>query len=159
MRFKHVTFIYVLLVLLCIISCAKRGSITGGPKDEDPPVFVKASPPNLSTSFRANEIKIYFNELVKIQDIQKVIISPPMGIKPEISPIGYGAKFIRVRFKDTLRAETTYNINFGSSIVDNNESNALPFFQYVFSTGKVLDSLTFNGSIKDAGVLYTPVKG
>lgn len=150
MQHKGVNFLSVLFCFFLVFSCAKRGSITGGPKDEEPPVFVKASPPNLSTSFKAKEIRIYFDELVTINDAQKVIVSPPMENKPDITPIGYPAKFIRVRFKDSLLPETTYNINFGSSIVDNNEKNELGFFQYVFSTGKVLDSLTFKGSVRDA---------
>jgi len=88
--------------------------------------------------------------LVTIQDANQVIVSPPMKIKPEVTPIGFPGKYIKIKFKDTLLAETTYNINFGSSIVDNNEKNPVKFFQFVFSTGKVLDSLTFKGSVKDA---------
>lgn len=150
MHSRYINFLSILFSFFLVLSCAKRGSITGGPKDEEPPVFVRASPPNLSTSFKAKEIKIYFDELVTIDDLQKVIVSPPMKNKPDITPVGYPAKYIRVKFKDTLLPETTYNINFGSSIVDNNEKNAVPFFQYVFSTGKVLDSLTFKGEIRDA---------
>ena len=138
------------LSLVFIISCAKRSSITGGPRDETPPVFLKASPPNYSTSFHNNEIKIYFDELITIQDVQKVLISPPMQVKPEISPVGYPSKFIKIKFKEALLEATTYNINFGSSIVDNNEKNPLTFFQYTFSTGKILDSLSFSGTVKDA---------
>ena len=150
MNSNRLHFFLVFISTLLIISCAKRGSIGGGPKDETPPVFVRSSPPNFSTSFKSDEIRLYFDELVTIQDAQQVIVSPPMKIKPEVSPIGYPAKFIKIQFKDTLLAETTYNINFGSSIVDNNEKNPIKFFQFVFSTGKVLDSLTFKGSVKDA---------
>ena len=150
MNNNRLHFFLVFVSTLLIISCAKRGSIGGGPKDEDAPVFVRSSPPNFSTSFKAKEIRIYFDELVTIQDAQQVIVSPPMKIKPEVTPVGYPSKFIKIQFKDTLLAETTYNINFGSSIVDNNEKNPVKFFQFVFSTGKVLDSLTFKGSVKDA---------
>lgn len=150
MNGNRLHFFLVFVSTLLILSCAKRGSIGGGPKDEEAPVFMKSSPPNFSTSFKAKEIRIYFDELVTIQDAQQVIVSPPMKIKPEVTPVGYPAKFIKIQFKDTLLAETTYNINFGSSIVDNNEKNPVKFFQFVFSTGKVLDSLTFKGSIKDS---------
>ena len=143
-------YILTLLSLIFIISCAKRSSITGGPKDETPPVFLKATPPNFSTSFNNNEIKIYFDELVTIQDVQQILISPPMQVKPEITPVGYPSKFVKIKFKEALLDSTTYSINFGSSIVDNNEKNPLTFFKYTFSTGKILDSLTFNGTIKDA---------
>src|SRR5690606_20905989 len=45
---------------------------------------------------------------------------------------------------------TTYSINFGQSIVDNNEGNAHPNFRYVFSTGNYIDSLTVTARLKDA---------
>jgi len=150
MNTGQLRFFLVFVSTLLIISCAKRGSISGGPKDEEAPIFVRSSPPNFSTSFKSDEIRIYFNELVTIQDAQQVVVSPPMKIKPEVTPVGFPAKYIKIKFKDTLIAETTYNINFGSSIVDNNEKNPVKFFQFVFSTGKVLDSLTFKGSVKDA---------
>jgi len=150
MNTRQLHFFLIFISTLFILACAKRGSIGGGPKDETPPVFVRSSPPNFSTDFRANEIRIYFDELVTIQDAQKVLVSPPMKIKPEITPVGFPAKYIKIKFKDTLKPETTYNINFGSSIIDNNEKNPIKFFQFVFSTGKVLDSLSFKGSVKDA---------
>lgn len=43
----------------------QKGTITGGEKDEIPPKFVKAIPPNYSTNFNRNEIRIYFDEYVK----------------------------------------------------------------------------------------------
>src|SRR5690606_21541307 len=45
---------------------------------------------------------------------------------------------------------TTYTINFGQSIVDNNEGNPNRFLSYVFSTGDYLDSLSLSGAVKDA---------
>ncbi|WP_010521350.1 Ig-like domain-containing protein [Aquimarina agarivorans] len=144
-------FISYSLVFFTVISCAKRGSITGGPKDEEPPKFVRSSPPNFSTNFKSDEVRIYFDELIKLENAQKqVVISPPMKLKPLITPLGSPGKFIKIQFQDTLIPNTTYTINFGASVVDNNESNPFPFFQYVFSTGPVLDSLSFKGSVKDA---------
>ena len=45
---------------------------------------------------------------------------------------------------------TTYSFNFGQSIADNNEGNAINQFKYVFSTGPYIDSLKLSGRIKDA---------
>ena len=141
----------VLCLFLFIINCAKRGSITGGEEDTTPPEFVKASPPNYTTNFKGKEVRIYFDELIKLKDVQKqILISPPMDPKPVISPQGSPAKFIKIKFTDTLLENTTYSINFGESIVDNNEENPLPFFKYVFSTGSYLDSLKIEGQIQDA---------
>ncbi|WP_025742471.1 Ig-like domain-containing protein [Aquimarina pacifica] len=141
----------VLGLLLLVIGCAKRGSITGGPKDETPPVFLKATPPNFSTNFDKKEIRLYFDEYVKLKDAQKqIIISPPMDPAPEITPLGTASKYVKIKFIDTLLENTTYSINFGESIVDNNEGNPNSFFRYVFSTGDFLDSLSIKGTISDA---------
>ena len=152
MKYNRLTFLAAtILLILLVFSCAKRGSLTGGPEDETPPEFVRSSPPNYSTNFKSNEIRIYFDELIKLEDPQKqIVISPPIKNKPEITPLGIPGKYIKIKFNDTLIENTTYTINFGESVVDNNESNPLPFFQYVFSTGPVLDSLSFKGSVKDA---------
>ncbi|MBP2831323.1 Ig-like domain-containing protein [Aquimarina sp. U1-2] len=151
MNKKLESVVLTLLVLAFVVSCAKKGSITGGEKDEIPPVFVKAFPPNFSTNFNRDEIRIYFDEYVKLKDAQKqIIISPPMDPKPEITPLGSASKYIKIKFKDTLLQNTTYSINFGESVEDNNEGNAYPFFRYVFSTGDFLDSLQIKGNVNNA---------
>lgn len=142
--------LYVCFVMM-LVNCAKKGAITGGPKDEEPPKFVKALPANFSTNFDAKEIRIYFDEYIKLKDAQKqILISPPMDPPPLITPIGTASRFIKIKFLDTLLKQTTYTINFGESVVDNNEENPYPFFKYVFSTGDQLDSLKLKGFVKDA---------
>ena len=133
-----------------MFGCAKRGSITGGLKDTLAPVLVSSTPKNLSTDFKGNEITLYFDEYVKLKNINKqLIISPPMKYEPLITPTNV-SKFIKIQIKDTLQPNTTYSFNFGQSITDNNEGNALNQFKYIFSTGSYIDSLTLNGKIKDA---------
>lgn len=139
-----------LFTLLCV-QCAKRGTPTGGEIDTQPPRFLRASPENYSTNFNRKEIRIFFDEYIKLNKPQEqIIISPPMDPKPEISPLGSPQKFIRININDTLQENTTYVINFGTSVVDNNEANPLPFFKYVFSTGNYIDSLTVSGAVQDA---------
>ena len=136
---------------LIFINCANRGNPEGGPKDETPPVIIKAEPENYSTNFKGNEIKIYFDEYVKIKDLQKqLIISPPMNTKPDVTPLGSANKYITIKIYDTLQPNTTYAFNFGNSITDNNEGNPYPYYRYVFSTGNYIDSLTVKGNIVDA---------
>ena len=141
----------VCLLSIFVFNCAKKGTITGGIKDEIPPVVVKTSPPNFSTNFNDEEIRIYFDEYIKLKDPQKyIIVSPPMDPKPKISPLGGASKYVKIEFVDTLLENTTYSINFGESIVDNNEGNPYSFYRYVFSTGSYLDSLSIKGSVRDA---------
>ncbi len=144
-------FILAALVVLIFINCANRGTPEGGEKDLDPPVIVSSSPKNYSTNFKGNEIKVYFDEFIKIKDLQKqLIISPPMKTQPEITPLGSASKFITIKIFDTLAPNSTYAFNFGNSIQDNNEGNPYPYYRYVLSTGDYIDSLSVKGQIIDA---------
>ena len=145
-------FIKYILILLAIASvgCAKRGTITGGLKDTLAPRMIYSFPKNYETNFKGNIIKLSFDEYVKLKNVGKqLIISPPLKRKPEILPYN-ASKFITIKFKDTLQENTTYSLNFGNSIEDNNEGNALQQFKYVFSTGSYIDSLQLNVKVKDA---------
>lgn len=147
---RAVPFLFLLCCLLNFVGCAKRGSIYGGPKDTIPPVFLSSDPRNLTTNFTGNEIVLYFDEYVKIKEANKqVIVSPPQKTRISITP-GNATRKLTVRLNDTLLPNTTYSINFGNSIQDNNEGNPLQNFKYVFSTGDYIDTLTVVGKIKDA---------
>lgn len=148
---KILGFIFVFIIVLVSYQCAQRGTPTGGPKDIAPPELIRAEPPNMSINFKEQKIRLYFNELVKLKDIQKqLIISPPLKYTPILSPQGNANKYVEITIKDTLADNTTYTLNFGQGIVDNNEENPLPFFTYVFSTGDYIDSLELTGVITDA---------
>lgn len=56
---------------------------------------------------------------------------------------------IVIQLRDTLRPNTTYALNFGSAICDNNEGNPLYSMRYVFSTGPEIDSMVFSGYTAD----------
>ncbi|MDP5026946.1 MAG: Ig-like domain-containing protein [Flavobacterium sp.] len=148
-KLKNIAFLLASLLLLT--NCAKRGTITGGDKDTIAPKIVSSYPENFSTNFKGNEIKINFDELIKVKNINKqLIISPPMKKQPVIVPQGSASKFISIKILDTLQDNTTYSFNFGQSITDNNEGNPYSQFKYVFSTGSYVDSLTVVGKVKDA---------
>lgn len=140
----------VIIVALIVFGCAKRGYITGGEPDIDPPKVLKTSPDNFSVNFNTSEIVIQFDEYVRLKDVStQLVISPPLKYRPEIMPTN-AAKEIKIRLRDTLQPNTTYSLNFGQSIEDNNEGNKLQGYRYVFSTGTYIDSLSINGYIKDA---------
>lgn len=143
--------IFLIFLLLATWQCAKRGSPTGGPKDTTPPVQVGAEPEEFTTEYKAKKIRLYFDEYIRLQNPQdQLIISPPLKYLPLLSPQGGASKYVEVSIKDTLKENTTYTINFGQSIVDNNENNPAPFLSYVFSTGTYIDSLTLSGVVTDA---------
>ena len=143
---KYICFILV----ITIVSCARRGTLTGGFKDTLAPVLKYSTPKNFSTNFKGNEIKIHFDEYVKLKNVNKqLIISPPMKNAPDVLPFN-ASKFITIKIKDTLRPNTTYSFNFGQSIEDYNEQNPYQQFKYVFSTGDFIDSLKLSTTIADA---------
>lgn len=147
---KYILFI----ILISVVSCAKRGSITGGLKDTLAPVLVSSYPENYSTNFKGNTITLNFDEYIKLKNTNKqLIISPPFKNEPVITPTTV-SKFIKIEIRDTLQPNTTYSLNFGQAITDNNEGNALNQFKYVFSTGSYIDSLKLNGRIKDSYEKY-----
>ena len=141
---------FALLIAACF-QCARRGTPSGGPEDEDPPVLLKSEPDSMTTNFKEEKIRLYFDEFVVLKDPQnQLIVSPPFKYAPELSPQGTTRKYVEVKIKDTLLENTTYTLNFGQSIVDNNEGNPNAFLTYVFSTGDYIDSLRLKGRIKDA---------
>ena len=144
--------IYSILSLAIISGCAKRGNPTGGPLDSLPPVLVNANPKLNSTNFDSEEIRLTFDEFVKLDKVQdQLIISPPLDKSAyEIKPLTGVSKKVFLKFIDSLDENITYTINFGNSIKDNNEGNPLTFFSYTFSTGKTIDSLYVKGNISDA---------
>ncbi len=150
---KKIQSLFLIVLILSFSHCAKKGRPSGGPKDEEAPLFVTADPPYENINFNKDEINIYFNEYIKLKNINdQLIISPPLNpANPSlISPQGSPSKFINIKILDTLLENTTYIFDFGSSVEDNNESNKLERFKYVFSTGNYIDSLTLAGSVKNA---------
>ena len=128
--------------------CASIGAPQGGPKDSLPPVPTGAIPFFNTVNFNENRIYISFDEYVQLKDQQKEFFtSPYMNKKPLLLVKGRG---IQIDIQDTLLPNTTYVINFGSSVVDNNESNPLNGFRYVFSTGPEIDSMYISGYTVDA---------
>ena len=150
---KKIQSLFLIVLVLSFSQCAKKGRPSGGPKDEDAPLFVTADPPYESINFDKDEINIYFDEYIKLKDINKqLIISPPLNPNNPslISPQGSPSKYINIKILDTLLANSTYIFDFGNSVQDNNESNILERFKYVFSTGKYIDSLTLEGNVKNS---------
>ena len=142
---KYVGIIYCLALLF---ACAQVVAPTGGLKDITPPEILSLVPENQSLSFNSNSFTLEFDEYVVLKDLkEQLIVSPPLKYSLQSRTKG---KKLLFTIKDTLKENTTYVFNFGNSIVDLNEGNSLTNFQYVFSTGTVIDSLSFSGKVVDA---------
>lgn len=135
---------------MILASCAHELPLTGGEKDVAPPVAEKFEPANKSIRFSSKKIIIEFDEYVKLKDATKQILISPPGTTFEAAEKG---KSIQLTITSTLKENTTYVINFGGSVVDNNEGNVLNNLIYTFSTGDVLDSLNTSFQVIDAFTL------
>ena len=125
--------------------CAQIGMPTGGPRDTLPPVLVKANPEQKALNFKGNKISLTFDEYINVLELQNnLLISPVQKNNPIVT---YNLKNVTLKFKDSLIPNTTYNINFGNAIKDNNEGNTLKNFTFLFSTGSYIDSLSFSGKV------------
>lgn len=134
--------------MLSFIRCANIVSPTGGPKDIVPPVVLLATPENQSSNFNKKEIHLTFDEYVTLNNPNNnILISPPLEENPDYKLNG---KSLIIKFKETLKSETTYSINFGESIKDLHEGNIFKDYSYVFSTGENIDSLTLEGKLLQA---------
>ncbi len=157
MIFPRIGFGLALLAILFWAACANPIAPDGGPRDEVPPKIVpEKSTPNLQTNFYPEQIRLTFDEWVKLQDVRgQVIISPPLT--------GYTVRLkgrsviVDLSEIDSLRSNVTYVIQFGEAVKDLTESNPAENLRFVFSTGPYIDSLEVQGQVVDA---YTdePVK-
>ncbi|MFV0141813.1 MULTISPECIES: Ig-like domain-containing protein [Empedobacter] len=158
---KTTRFSLLMLTILTVISCARQGSPTGGPKDETPPVFLKADPDTLATNVDLNlqEATINFDEYILLKEYSKnVVVSPSFQIPPIVTPQALAKKYISIKFQEPLLPNTTYSFNFGDAIQDFNENNKLSNFQYVFSTGSFIDSLKVTGRVNSSYDFKGPEK-
>ncbi len=149
-------YLFFLLAIIGLYACASTGSPDGGPYDETPPKFVRANPKPNATNNTRKKISIEFDEYIKLdKPSEKVIISPPQNEAPEVRASGHS---VVVEFFDSLKANTTYTVDFGDAIVDNNEENPLGNFAYAFSTGESIDTMEVSGTVLNAADLE-PIKG
>ena len=154
--------LYILLSLillvagthLLLVSCARMGTPDGGLYDETPPVLVRTSPANGKVKTSPKKIVLEFDEIVKLDNAQAVVVSPPQLEAPEIE--AYGRK-VTITLIDTIKPNMTYTIDFGNSISDNNEGNPFGDFAFTFSTGEKIDTFQVSGYVLEASNLE-PIK-
>ncbi len=139
----------IILFSLLFFNCAQVVTLSGGKKDVSPPKLIEAIPNNNSVRFDSEIISIKFDEFIKLNDINnQLIICPKIKTNPEVNVIG---KELLIRLKkEELLPNTTYRFYFGSAIIDMHEGNPLLNFEYIFSTGDIIDSLKIMGTVLNA---------
>lgn len=153
---KNINIPFCIIIIFLLAACANIGRPDGGPFDELPPVMLKSSPKLNETNVNKKKISIEFDEYIKLENAsEKVVLSPPQTKPPTLSTIG---KKIVIELNDSVVPNTTYTIDFGDAIVDNNEGNALEQFTFAFSTGDIIDTMEVSGTVLNASDLE-PKKG
>lgn len=146
----------IVVTAIGMASCAKMGQPDGGWYDETPPRIIGCSPADKGVGVKSRRVVISFDEFIQVDNpTEKVVVSPPQIETPEIK--GAGKKIV-VELKDSLRANTTYTIDFSDAISDMNEGNPLGNYTYSFSTSDHIDTLEVAGNVVNAADLE-PIKG
>ncbi len=136
------------VVALLLAACASMGRPEGGPRDEQPPIFVNSKPAVGALNVDSKKITIEFDENIQIDDpSNKIVISP---VQKEMPSILANAKRIVVELRDTLLPDMTYTVDFTDAVKDLNEGNVLDGFAMDFSTGNTIDTLCISGMVLEA---------
>ena len=155
-KFFPILFLTYVAYLVFTTSCANPGVPPGGPKDSIPPVVVKTVPEFNGRQYGGHTVSLTFNEFVVTKDIrEQLVVSPPLKNRPTMRS---KSKTLIIDLGDSLKANTTYSLDFKDAIVDNNEQNPLEDFRFSFSTGPDFDSLMIGGYVKNAENLE-PIEG
>lgn len=120
-------------------------SISGGPKDSEPPRLLRTLPKDSSINIKPETITLEFNEYVGLLNKMPVYLNPLLQTPLEIEVQAQRA-IIKLP-KDSLKPNTTYQFNIDSIFCDQHEKNPFirpPFF---FSTGSYADSITLKYSL------------
>jgi hypothetical protein len=146
LSFKYfIIFSLMLFQAAMLSSCANILPPSGGPRDSLPPKLVTSLPKDSALNISPKNITLTFDEFVTIQDVQgNLIVSPTLKRTPLVD---YKLRNVTIKFQDSLETNTTYSLNFGDAIKDVNEGNIAKKFTYVFSTGPILDSLSYRGKV------------
>lgn len=142
--------LFAVLAAAAFVQCASIAQPQGGPRDSLPPLIISTLPTQKALNFTGKRITLNFNEYVALRDQQKeFLMSPPAttGKRPSLTVKG---RSVVVDFEEQPDSNTTYRLDFGNSIADNNEGNRLGNYAFIFSTGPELDTLLISGLTIDA---------
>lgn len=135
-----------IIIIIILYSCAKQSTPMGGNKDELPPELISIKPLHESTNVKPQTIELEFNEYVKVETPNKLIIITPRIKKDEMVVTAIKNRIV-IKLNQELEDSTTYVFNFQKSIQDITESNPAENLKLVFSTGDYIDSLKLSGNV------------
>ena len=146
MKFFNLRNSIVIGIALVAVGCAQVRGLNGGAKDVTPPKLLAQSIDSFATNVATNTLVLNFDEFVQAGAANEVIVSPALK---QPATLICNKRLAMLSWSDTLKANTTYTIEFGNAISDITEGNKAAL-NFVFSTGSVLDSASISGVVYDA---------
>lgn len=140
-------YIFIFIIPIFFLACARQTSPTGGPKDTIPPILIKSYPKNGAVQFKENQMTLTFDEAVTLQNPKEQIIIIP-NIDKEYEIVAK-RNSVTLDLKTKLADSTTYSITFRDAIIDITEKNIPKNLKIAFSTGAYIDSLSIKGKVSD----------
>lgn len=146
MKFFNIRNIFIAGIPLVAVGCAQVRGLNGGAKDVTPPKLISQSIDSFATNVATNTLVLNFDEFVQAGAANEVIVSPALK---QPATLVCNKRIAMLSWNDTLKANTTYTIEFGNAISDITEGNKAAL-NFVFSTGSTLDSDSITGAVYDA---------
>lgn len=143
---RIILFMFLSFVAYYIFfSCANIKPPQGGPRDTLPPVLIQSMPENKSLNFQGNTVRLTFDEMLKIDNLNsKLIITPYFDSEFEIDA---RKNYLELTFENPFSDSTTYTFNFQDAIKDITENNPTLDNVLAFSTGAYIDSIRIFGKV------------
>jgi hypothetical protein len=135
-------------VLFTVYSCAKVVAPGGGAVDSEPPQMTVISAEENATGLKDGEIVFRLDEFFTLKSPSANMFLNPL-VDEELKYKIKGKTLI-VKLPESLRENQTYTLTMNNLIADFHEGNILSNYEFVFSTGNVLDSLGLRGSVTEA---------
>jgi len=128
---------------LLLASCAQVGTLTGGEEDVYAPAPNSIEPAQGIVNYTGNNVVFTFKEFVLLNNPLQNIFIVPADVKPIAT---LSKKTLTVSWGDSLKPNTTYVLYLNNAVKDVSEGND-SLMTYVFSTGPIIDSLTYQTKV------------
>jgi len=144
-----------LMIVLCVIACAKQSPPPGGPVDDVPPKILEVEPPSGTVRVsRDTRVRFLFSEKIDHRSLNDaVFVTPNPGGDLRFEWRGAA---LEIKFPDSLRLNTTYVVTLGTGIRDLRNNRLDQSISIAFSTGDSISAGELRGRIygeKVQGVL------
>jgi len=138
---------FILIGIYILSNCANIKPPTGGPRDTIPPILIKSIPDNKSLNFEGTSVRLFYDEHLKIENLNKQLIITPLIDSEFESKIKKNS--IELTFPQSFTDSTTFTFNFQNAIQDITEGNVTYDNVLAFSTGNFIDSIYITGKVKN----------